>query len=36
MNDIQIHISDNAIMYLLIVGMECYSVRYWDGKPRTI
>ncbi|MXX95298.1 MAG: hypothetical protein F4039_10785 [Gammaproteobacteria bacterium] len=31
-NNIQIHISDNALLHLLMSGLECFNLRFWRGK----
>ena len=33
-NNISIHLSDNAVMHLLMAGLECFNVRIW-GKEST-
>ncbi|MCY3841320.1 MAG: hypothetical protein OXH09_22180 [Gammaproteobacteria bacterium] len=31
--DVTIHVSDSALMHLLLAGMESYDVRLYGGKP---
>ena len=35
LNDLWIHVTDSALMHLLMAGMESYKVRLWDGRETT-